>query len=73
MVQPKGLEMASYRCFFFETFKLAAFKECDDKFTAETTAEFGLRWGGFDRAEIWKNHEKLVALTKRGREIQPTL
>jgi len=65
--------MANYRCFFFESSKLAAFKEFDDKLTAETTVEFGLRWGRFNRAEIWKNHEKLVAWTRQGENIQPTL
>ena len=65
--------MAMYRCFFFEASKLAAFKEFDNKLSADTTAEFGLRWGGYDRAEIWKNNEKLAAWTKRNEKIRPTL
>jgi hypothetical protein len=66
-------EMARYRCFFFETSKLAAFKEYGDKLTAETTAQFGLRWGHYDRAEIWNEHEKLVAWAKDEEEIRDTL
>ena len=65
--------MASYRCFFFETSKLAGFKECDDRLTAEIIARFGLRQNGFDRAEIWRNHEKLVAWAKDDEKIRDTL
>ena len=65
--------MAGYQCFFFETSKLAAFKECSDKSIAETTVRFGLRWGRFDRAEIWTDHTKLVAWAKDGEQILDTL
>jgi hypothetical protein len=65
--------MARFRCFFFETSKLAASKEYGDKRTAETTAQFGLRWGRYDRAEIWTGHQKLVAWAKVGEDIHDTI
>jgi len=65
--------MARYRCFFFETSKLAAFKEYGDQRRAETTAQFGLRWGNFDRAEIWNGDKKLVAWVKHGERIEATV
>jgi hypothetical protein len=65
--------MATYRSFFFETSKLAASKEFDDKATAETATQFGLRWGSFDRAEIWTDHKKLVAWVRDGEELLDTV
>jgi hypothetical protein len=65
--------MTRYRCLFFETLKLAAIKEYADQAMAETTTQFGLRWGNFDRAEIWADHKKLAAWVKNGERIEATL
>lgn len=65
--------MAGYRCFFFETYKLAGSKDFENKSTAENSAKFGLRWGPFDRAEIWAGDRKLETWTKDGEEVRAAL
>ena len=65
--------MSSYRCFLFDASKLVGTRAFEDKAKAEASVLFGLRWGVFDRAEIWADSGKLVAWEKHGEELRETV
>jgi hypothetical protein len=68
--QTQGLSRASYRCYFFQSSKLAGLKDCEDKSIAQTAAQVALRWHGFDRAEVWSQNNKIEAWIKENGAIR---